>query len=125
MSNHAKFVVLADRLISKHGRVVTFKRINSTPADATKPWKGTSSPSISIGPLKAAFVPFRGFEFGSVFEDSELFKEVQEICLVSASGGDLETCHLVTDNGADYKIEWVQRLCPGDQKILYAIGINR
>lgn len=125
MSDHQKFVDLALRLIAKNGRDVSFEVLSSTPVDATKPWRGTGTAPTTIGPVKAVFVPFRGFEFGSVFTDSELFKEVEEICLVAAGQGNLETAHLLSDGGKKYKIEWAQRLRPGDQTVLYAFGVNR
>lgn len=125
MSDHQHFIDTALRLIAKHGRNVSFKLVSSVEADATMPWKGTATAPTTIGPFKAAFVPYRGFEFGSAFEDNQLFKECEEICLVAGSQADLETAHLVTDRGADFKIQWIQRLYPGDQKILYAFGINR
>lgn len=124
MSDHSKFIALALRLIAKHGRDVTFKVISSTPADADKPWRGTATPPTPIGPLKAVFVPFRGFEFGSEFTDNALFKEVEQICMVAGGQGNLETTHLITDSGKDYKVEWVQRLRPGDQTVLYAFGVD-
>lgn len=124
MSDHQRFIALALRLIAKHGRDVNFQIISSTPADTDKPWRGTATAPTTIGPLKAVFVPFRGFEFGSVFNDTALFKEVEQICLVAGGQGSLETAHLVTDSGKDYKIEWAQRLRPGDQTVLYAFGVD-
>lgn len=125
MSDHQHFIDTALRLIAKHGRSISFKVKSSIPSDITKPWRGTSSPDTTIGPVKAVFVPFRGFEFGSAFTDSNLFKEVEEICLVAGSQGDIETAHLLVDGGKEFKIEWGQRLYPGDQRILYAFGVNR
>lgn len=125
MSDHQRFIDLALRLIGKHGRDVTFKTVSSVPADVAKPWKGTGTAPTTVGPFKAAFVPYRGFEFGSVFNDVQLFKECDEICMVAGSQADLETPHVITDRGSDFKIEWIQRLYPGDQKILYAFGVNR
>lgn len=124
MSDHQKFIALALRLIAKHGRDVTFEVISSTPADVDKPWRGTATAPTPIGPLKAVFVPFRGFEFGSEFVDNQLFKEVEEICLVAGGQGSLETVHLIKDSGKDYKVEWIQRLRPGDQTVLYAFGVD-
>lgn len=124
MSDHQKFIDLALRLIAKHGRNVNFQTISSTPQDVDKPWKGTVAAPSSVGPIKAVFVPFRGFEFGSVFTDVSLFKEVDEICLVAGGQGDLETCHEIADSGRNRKIEWIQRLRPGDQTVLYAFGVN-
>lgn len=124
MSDHQRFIDLALRLIAKHGRDVNFKVVSPVAADADKPWRGTATPPETIGPLKAVFVPFRGFEFGSVFKDIALFKEVEQICLVAGGQGDLETTHLLTDSSKDYKVEWVQRLRPGDQTVLYAFGVD-
>ena len=124
MSNHQKFIDLALRLIAKHGRDTTFKRISPVEADPDRPWRGTETPSEEFGPFKAAFIPFRGFEFGSIFEDNSLFKEVELICLVAGGQADLETVHLVTDTMKDYKVEWIQRLRPGGQTILYAFGVS-
>lgn len=124
MSDHQKYIATALRLIAKHGRNVTFKVLSSTPADTDKPWRGTASAPTPIGPLKAVFVPFRGFEFGSEYTDTALFKECEQVCLVAGGQGDLETAHLITDNGKDYKVAWVQRLKPGDQTVLYAFGVD-
>jgi len=124
MSDHAKFVNLALRLIDKHGRNVTFKRLSSTPTIPAQPWRGSSTTPTSFGPFRAVFVPFRGYTFGAEFIDTSLFKEVEQICLVAGGQEDLETCHLVTDSSKDYKIEWVQRLRPGDQTVLYAFGVG-
>lgn len=124
MSHHAKFAALAQRLIAKHGRDVTFKRLSPTAAVPAQPWRGNTTTPTSFGPFKAVFVPFRGFEFGSEFFDNSLFKEVELICLVAGGQADLETCHLLNDANRDYKIEWAQRLRPGDQTVLYAFGVD-
>lgn len=123
MADHQKFVALALRLIAKHGRNVSFKVLDSTPDDVDRPWRGSTDAPTIIGPLKGVFLPFRGFEFGSLFNDQNLIKEVQQVCLVAGGQGDLETAHILV-SGADFKIEWVQRLRPADQTILYAFGVN-
>jgi hypothetical protein len=125
MSDHQKFIDTAVRLIAKHGRDTSFEVISSTPANPDMPWRGTNTPPLVIGPLKAAFVPFRGFTFGSEYLDNQLFKECDEVCLVGGGQGELETAHMVMDGAVTFKVEWVQRLRPGDQTILYAIGVTR
>lgn len=125
MSNHQKFIDLALRLLKKHGRDVSLKIISGVPVDTDMPWRGTATAPTTIGPMKGAFVPYRGFEFGSAFMDAQLFKECEEICLIAGSQGDLETAHILIDRGKDFKVEWIQRLFPGEQKIFYAVGVNR
>lgn len=124
MSDHQKFVATALRLIAKHGRDVNFKRLSSTEANVDKPWRGTSLSPVSFGPFKAVFVPFRGLDFGSLYLDSSLFKEVEQVCLCAGGQADLETMHIITDSSKDYKIEWVRRLRPGDQTVLYVFGVG-
>ena len=125
MSNHQKFIDTALRLIAKHGRDTMFNTVSSALKNPEKPWQGTATADSVVGPLKAVYVPFRGFEFGSEFKDSQLFKEVEEICLVAGSKADLEKVDKIVDDGASYKVEWVQRLRPGNQTILYAMGVSR
>ena len=125
MSNHQKFIDTALRLIAKHGRDTMFNTVSSTLKNPEKPWQGTAAADTVVGPFKAVYVPFRGFEFGSEFKDSQLFKEVEEICLVAGSQADLEKVDKIVDDGASYKVEWVQRLRPGNQTILYAMGVSR
>lgn len=124
-AHHQKFVATAKRLIDKHGRMVQFEIVSSQPQESDRPWWGTAAAPVVIGPLKAAFVPFRGFEFGSLFEQKSLFKECDEICLVSGGQGDLELAHFLVDEGRKFKIEWVQRLRPGTVTVLYAFGVMR
>lgn len=125
MSNHQKFIDTAFRLIAKHGRDTFFEIISAVKADPTRPWRGTDAQPTILGPFKAAYVPFRGFTFGSEYTDTQLFKECDEVCLCAGGQGDLETAHMLVDDGIRFKIEWVQRLKPGDQKILYALGVTR
>lgn len=125
MSDHSKFIATALRLIAKHGRDISFEVISPTPQDNERPWRGTVSAPATIGPLKAAFVPFRGFTFGSEYTDNQLFKDCDEVCLVAGGQGELENAHMLIDNSKHFKIEWVQRLRPGEQTILYALGVTR
>lgn len=124
MSDHAKFVSLAQRLIDKHGRQVSVRTLSSTPTDGTKPWKNMTGAPTDVS-VKAAFVPFRGFEFGSMFIDDELLKRADQVCLIQGSVGDFESATQITDDGISYKIEWARRLKPGDQVIVYAFGVRR
>lgn len=125
MADHQKFVNLALRLIKKHGRMTSFRIVSNASANPDKPWQGTATAPESVGPLPAVFLPFRGFEFGSLFTTGDLNKEVDEICMVAGDPEGIEHAHVVIDEGKDYKIQWVQRLRPADKTILYAFGINR
>lgn len=127
MANHTKFVNLAKRLIAKHGREMSFVRIDSPADDPDKPWKGPVTGAIDV-PLvttMGVMVPFRGNEFGSTWEGFDLTKVADDVILVAAVNGvDLLQAHKVVD-GEEKKIEWVQYLKPGPTAIMYAFGVNR
>lgn len=125
MADHAKFVALAQRLIAKHGRSVTFKTLDAV-TDASKPWRGsTGGTSTDLLTTLAVFVPHKGLDFGNDFIEDELMKSAVEICLVPGELADLTQAHLVHDGGQDYKVCWIRRLKPADLTLLYAIGVER
>lgn len=125
MADHGKYVALAKRLIAKHGRDVTLKVISATHRDPDQPWLGTNQPPTVLGPLKAAFVPFRGYEFGAMYEQDELFKNVNEVCLIAGEQAEIEFANTLTDEGKDYHIEGIRKLRPADRTIVYALAVNR
>lgn len=125
MSDHQHFAALALRLIEKNGRSVVFSKIDSTPVDASKPWKGSESNSIVLLESKAAFIPRKGLELGIDFVDDELLKKAEKVCLVAGGQALIESAHTMTDLGVIYKIDWVKELHPGDQSLLYAVGVSR
>lgn len=126
MADHSKFTAMALRLIAKNGRLVDPQKVSLVPVDPVSPWKGTTQSPVSIaGPVMAAMLPFRGFEFGSYFEQTNLFKECEQIALIAGGQGEFEDAQLVLDEGRTYAVQWVQRLRPAQETILYAIGINR
>lgn len=127
MANHTKFLRLAQRLIAKHGRSVTFVQIVSESEDPETPWKGPvdGPQDVPLATTMGAMVPFRGNDFGSLWQDFDLSKTADEVLLVAGVPGvDLLQAHKVID-GLERKIEWVQHLKPADLTIMYAFGVNR
>lgn len=125
MANHQKFLNLATRLIKKHGRSMTFLQIVSGTADPDKPWKGGGATDLPLATAIGVMVPFRGNDFGSLWQDFDLSKTADEVVLVAGVPGvDLLQAHKLLD-GAERKIEWVQHLKPGGLTIMYAFGVNR
>lgn len=124
MSDHTKYLEFTLEMINKHGRVIQFKKVSDVPADFDKPWKGTNLVPELVVETKGCFVPFRGFEFGNNVIDEELFKRSDKTLLV-APVVDLSYATIITDNGVDYKIDWVRELQPAEIVLLYAFGITR
>ncbi len=127
MADHAKFLALAKKLITKHGRSTTFKTLSAGPSDSSKPWKGAgSTPSAStLATAMAVFLPHKGLDFGIEFVAPELIKDCSELLLVAGDAGALETCNSITDGNKDYRVNWVAMLKPADLTLLYAMGVVR
>lgn len=125
MADHSKFVALANRLIEKHGRLVTLQKLSAGPADAAKPWLGAGVPTVAESiDLLAVFVPAAGSDLGKYISDESLLKRVNQVALVQPAQEGLELFEQMLD-GSLFKIEWVQVLKPADQTVLYFMGVNR
>lgn len=124
MVQHEKYLLLAKRLIAKHGRPFGFEKIE-VQTDPDQPWNGGTSTPVVIEPLMGVMVPFKGNDFGSSWQDWDLSKTADNIVLVAGDQNHLETFHVLLDAGQRYKVEWCQVLQPGATVLLYAFGVNR
>jgi hypothetical protein len=117
-------------MIDESGREVTFYKLDGTPTDASKPWRGTQ-PRAKIAPqvVQAVFVvpntsiptESRGLAFDWI--DQELLKRARHVCIIAAQGlPDMEGYNVVTAE-RDYAIIWGQCLQPGSTRLLYVFGL--
>jgi hypothetical protein len=123
----------AKRLVTDAGRAVTFVRLGSTPADASKPWRSAADPRGTPEAeleLTAVFVnPWstKDLGFGSISED--LMKRSKQVLVLapgSAEQTPLNTFHTVLDtDGVEWKIEGVETLKPAGVALLYYVGVSR
>lgn len=129
MANHSSFLKLAKRLISKHGRSVTFYKLSNTIANAAKPWEGAAA-AVETGATvaTAVFLPHAGeLELGKVVKDMEVFHTAEQMLLVAppASGVNLEDYHLVVDGTVRWKLDVIRTVKPASLTILYVAGLIR
>lgn len=125
--DYAAILAVAQELIADAGRVVTWERLTTTPADSDKPWKGAASPTVEASAaLPAAFVPPQGADLGGMRITDEMLGRVERVALVAASAAfDLSRTTSATDGGERWRADWVAELKPGDTAVLYAIGLCR
>lgn len=123
--DYVKLAGTAQRLIDKTGRLVQVQRLDKTPADGDKPWKGAGTPTVAQEKeLKATFVPASG-GLGRDLVDEELLKRVEQVALVAPTDVNLEDFNLFVDGGSKWRVEWVQVLKPADLVLLYIFGVKR
>lgn len=133
MVDYARLAATAKRLIEANGRSITLLRANSTPTDASKPWRGAAaSAATALGGASitaiGVFVSPSGSQLGRTRrEDGTLSVVFEQVCLVAAAslpaGTDLEEFTRVTDGGRVWRIEVVEPLNPGSTALVYSLGL--
>lgn len=121
MANFTKLAATAKRLINKNGREVSIVKLNTTPADPARPWRGPNNPRTGGATVvaKAAFVPLGGSNLGITFQDAAPDSEVMLFAADDDEGNFLENFDEVIDGTARWAIGQVQVLQPADKRLLY------
>lgn len=125
--DYVKIAATVTKLINANGRDITISKIDKATQDPNKPWKQSTTPPALLGSLatRGVFVPPSGTGFGMSFVPAELLARCDEVLLVGPAVEDMDTYNLILDNGLRYSIEWVYKLKPNFNVLLYAFGTKR
>jgi hypothetical protein len=123
--DYARSAATAKRLIERDGRTVNIYRKQTTPADASKPWRGPAAPAdILVASVKGVVYPFESKDVdGTIIRLTDSRIMIAHDSLVGVT--DFEVLDWVEDSGVYYKIEHVAVIGPGDTRIAYDIKIRR
>ena len=122
---------VAENLIENFGRSLTLVIRDTTPDNASQPWKGPADPGTDI--IKVAIGvnvdPISDSFFGTEFTDEEgkLIRRTGKAILFaenSVAGFDMTLVDLLIDGSVTYKVDRVNVLDPGDTPILYEVDIK-
>lgn len=126
MAVHDKFANLAERLINKHGRDVTLRKLSRVLEDADKPWRGTDvDPAVGYEfehVVRAVFTDYNEDEI-----DGDEVRRGDKRLLVAAKsvpGVDLLKADSLLDEGSVYGIIRGNLLRPGTTEILYDFQVR-
>lgn len=123
--DYAELVATVRELIEGTGRRVTFRKLPSTPANVNQPWKPAAAAAVTVDSF-ATFVPASSAqEMGLSVSDEELFRRAEQVCLVPPGAVDLLEYQEVLDSSKVWRIEWAEVLRPGDEVLLYILGVKR
>ena len=140
MVNFAKLAATAKRLVEANGRAVDLFRVNRTPDDPARPWRGVSgSPTAPEGGyiatgLLMAFVPPTGGGFGKLLQDDDgeldvAFDQIGLLASDSLPAGvtpeDVEQADAIRDGNDIWKIVLRSHLRPASRSILFTMGLKR
>lgn len=132
MVDFTRLAETAKRLIDENGRSIKIIKLNQTPDDNAKPWRGNdnsrTSPADEID-TKGVFVDIAGLaSLGNITVDEELIKRSEMFVILNAidfgssQGEDFEE---VQDNNISWKIEGVRKLQPADTTVMYYMGLRK
>lgn len=134
MVNQVKLAATAKRLIEENGRSVTLYKLNQTPSDVAKPWRGNVAPRAAV--VDSATViglfldPVSFSKWGFLKEDDDLLARFEQLVIFAASsftGAEtrLEEFHELSDGTARWRIGLTRRLAPGATPLLQMCAVNR
>ena len=131
MVDYTRLATTAARLIKNNGRSITFVRLNETPANSDRPWKGPASGGETTLALNGVFVPpntVRQFGLTALGEGTELRDLVafsEQIIITAQGDNDLRQFTSVIDGGVRWGVIGLQVLQPGDTRLLAFVGVRR
>lgn len=120
MATYDSAVALAKKLIEAKGRTVTLtQRVDGAPADASKPWE----PSVPVD--TAHTVTMAIFSTNLSYIDGTTIHSAKKMALVAAASLAVVPSQkdIVTDGTDTFDISVVREIKPGDQAILYELGL--
>lgn len=126
-ANHHKYRAIANRMINKHGRLITL--INDVgPANVANPLGSPGTP-LEVSNIMGVFVRPSGYiKLGeSFYMETGMWEEAEKIVLVLPSlVYDFAKFTRIRDsNGMGYKIFKVEELRPGNVPILVYLGLRQ
>lgn len=117
------YVALAKRLIAKNGRSVTFKQINRTATDTTKPWRGNTS-NFSATTITAMAVFVDPQDMGYRTDNTDSATRAEKLALVAADV-EIDDYDIIEDGSINWSIIGMRILQPGETKYLYTVELKR
>lgn len=120
---------VAQDLITKFGRSVTFVELGDVPSDPTKPYLGSASPRGTPKQtlaLSAVFVEpssLQALGRGDVSDD--FIKRSTQIALVCSATALEPFDEIIDTDTSRWKIQDLSRLKPGPTDILWFVGLKR
>lgn len=120
-------IAFANEMIDEFGRSVSVSRATSGAADPNDPLAGPGAPVPPVGIRAVQIYPSGTVNLGGTRELMELFPNSSKIFMAGYDGvNDLsEFVFLVDENNTSWKIDKIQVLQPGNEIILYYIGVSR
>lgn len=129
MVDYVRLAATATRLVAANGRALSFVRLEETPTDTAKPWRGADTPraqadSVVLG-SGVAVQPSSLSTLGIHVTDEHFLKRADQV-LIAVADDEIENYDEVIDENSEvWKITGVEKLRPATTTILYYVGVKR
>lgn len=130
--NYVNLAATAKRLVEENGRSVTFVKLNSTPPDGAKPWRGpanpTAAPDASLSLVGVNVEPTGLVRLGIASEEDDFIKRAEKIFMFApgaVSPQDLKSYDQILDGSERYAFNGVKELRPGSVTLLFYVSVRR
>lgn len=134
MSSYAKKAAKTARKIGKKGRPVTMVKLNRSPEDPNKPWRGRGAqPDTQVIATALFGDPVSEKELGRSLkrgdeENTDNLTRGGQVAFIAVAENptyDLTTFDRIIDNGVVYTVDKIHVLAPGGVPIMYLVYMVR
>lgn len=126
--DYASVAADAAALVADFGKAVTLRRLDTTPPDPSKPWRGPVDPRATPAEeleVNAVFVEPSSLQtLGVNAQLVDWLKRAQQIAIV-ASTLDLSGFSELVDGSDVWRVVGVSTLNPGGTRLLHFVGVAR
>ena len=122
MTIHDKFANLAQRLIAKHGRTITVRKLSETPADGAKPWRGTGASYEYAVEVIGVMTDYREEEIDGT---NILVGDKRMLAASKDVAQSLQYATSLLDNEQVWSVEAVKVIEPGTTRIMYEMRVRQ
>jgi hypothetical protein len=127
--NYAPLAAKASELVTKFGKAVTLRRLNSTPPDPTKPWLPPADPRAApAATLAVDAVIVEPSSLKTLGENTELLDWLprsQKIAIIASTLELKDAYSELVDGAETWRIQGVSTLNPGGTRLLHFLGVAR
>lgn len=129
--DYTDVLATAKELTEEFGRAITVQRLDTTPADNAKPWRGPADPTATVDGEVSLFgvsvPPDSLIRLGLEVQSPELVQRSKLIFIAAPDDADTDISafnHLVDYDGQSYRVTVIHTLRPAEVQLLHFIGVE-
>lgn len=126
--NYGRIAAIAIKQVADKGRAVTLRRLNSTPPDPAKPWRGPVDPRAAAITLAVSAVFVEPSSLQTLGLNAEMVDWVahcEQVAIVASPDDLRDYSELLDSDASAWRIVGVSALQPATLRLLSYVGVAR